>query len=162
MDKECPADLVCEKQECVEEPPAPPAPPIATPPPAGAAPAATPSVVASAGARSFAVGSPAALEKRVKPQMEKRRSTDLMALGITLSALSIFPIAGMALSVFECSPSGCHNRDIVVGSLVAMAVLNGVGIPLIVIGAQHVPAARASVTPWAAPRGAALRLRFDL
>ena len=70
------------------------------------------------------------------------------------------------------SYSECNDSDdVIVGGLVATAVLVGVGVPLIVIGAKKEPDPNAVpspdagvvyVSPWATPRAAGVGLRLAL
>jgi hypothetical protein len=61
--------------------------------------------------------------------------------------------------------SGCDDYDkTIYGGLISAAVLAGVGIPLIVIGAKKEPVnqVEARITPWATPHGAGVGLRIDM
>lgn len=93
----------------------------------------------------------------------KRHSQAMFVTGIVLTSMA--PIGLMVASVgLLCGIDG-HSSDcdeVIVGGLVATAIFAGVGVPLIVIGAQREPVTVGRVAPWLTPHGAGVGLRFDL
>lgn len=104
----------------------------------------------------------------------------MMAGGIVM--VSFVPVALLAAMVANLEQSACEGGTYfgadgtlssagtncsrfdatIYGGLVGAAVLLGVGIPLIVVGAKREPVASAQIAPWATPHGAGLRLRIQL
>ncbi len=117
---------------------------------------------AAASPRSVATN-PAPIDEEPRTRMKrnrgKRHSKAMMVTGIVMTSLSGIPLilagAGMI--------SG--QSKVVVGSLAAVGVLAGVGIPLLVIGAKREPVQEppvaASLTPWLSPHAGGLGLRLD-
>lgn len=111
----------------------------------------------------------------------KRHSTGMMAGGIVM--VSLAPIAFIVSMVGSYQQSNCKHRGVydlttstrtygdvdcsgydaaIYGGVLTGVALLGVGIPLIVIGAKRKPLGAASVSPWATPEAAGLRLRLVL
>lgn len=159
MDTECKGERVCEEGKCVAPaavslPPAPPAAPA----PAEAAPAPV----------SVPASPPAPAPAPEKPKM-RRHSTGMMVGGIvmvSMSPLALFMagVYGLANAVCSYDCEGYETTAKV--SLISAVVLAGVGIPMIVVGAEKVPvepgSATASIGPWATPHAAGLGFRLDL
>jgi len=80
--------------------------------------------------------------------------TSLAPIGLLVSSV------GMLCSLSFSSSNGCG--DLIVGGLVTTGILAGVGVPLLVIGAQRDPVATGRIAPWLTPHGAGVGLRFDL
>ena len=109
-----------------------------------------------------------------------RHSKGMMVGGIIMTSLTpvaLIVAAGASLSASLCHVDrydydtgntyrdNCNNDGLIYGALVTAAVLVGVGVPLIVIGAKKEPAgmqAKAIVAPWATPTAAGLGLRVNL
>jgi predicted benzoate:H+ symporter BenE len=103
-----------------------------------------------------------------------RHNQSMMVTGIVLVAVSpvallVAGIAGFGKALCQIDndhPASCRDYDpALYGSLIATAVLVGVGVPLLVIGARKEPASpalRGTIQPWASSRGAGLALRLDL
>jgi len=107
----------------------------------------------------------------------QRHNTGMMAGGIVM--VSLTPVAlivagvaglGKGLCNIDHSEASCDDDydPTIYGSLVSALVLFGVGLPLLIVGAQKEPVPSASATatetisPWATPRAAGLGLRVDL
>lgn len=156
MDTECKGERVCEEGKCVA--PAAVTLPAAPPHAAAAAPAPV----------SVPPSPPAPAPAPEKPKM-RRHSTGMMVGGIvmvSMSPLALFMagIYGLANAVCSHDCEGYETTAKV--SLVSAVVLAGVGIPMIVVGAEKVPVEPASVTasvgPWATPHAVGLGFRLDL
>lgn len=105
-----------------------------------------------------------------------RRRTGLLVTGIVMSSVGVGALIGaLAVGVVKSTcnrdvgeldePDDCRSYDSPLLLLTAGGlVLTGAGVPLLILGAKKVPvhAARASVTPWLAPRSAGLTLRLVL
>lgn len=79
--------------------------------------------------------------------------TSLAPIGLMVASLGT--LCGLGEGSNDCG-------DIIVGGLVATGILAGVGVPLIVIGAQRDPVAVGRVAPWLTPHSAGVGLHFDL
>jgi hypothetical protein len=112
----------------------------------------------------------------------KRHSTGMMAGGIVMVAF--VPVALLVSLVASAEKSVCgvddYNYDTnsythgdcngydgtIYGSLVVAAVLAGVGIPLIIVGAKKEwvrdDGAKLKLTPWATAHSAGLGLRVEM
>jgi hypothetical protein len=107
----------------------------------------------------------------------RRHSTGMMVGGIVM--VSLTPVALLVSGVAAIGKGVCEVGDddtfstcddaynpTIYGALVSAAVLLGVGIPLLVIGAKKEPAddsgASATISPWATPSAAGVGLRIDL
>jgi hypothetical protein len=180
-DTDCKGDRVCEEGACVAPPPAGPADAAPPPPPnpqgeAARAPAYAPPLAAPPNSSSEG-----AIQGEPKPVMMRRHSTGMMAGGIVM--VSFVPVALLAAWVADLEQGSCQGDSIfsidgsesrgtgtncgrfdatIYGGLISAAVLAGVGIPLIVIGAKKEPAGFARFTPWATPHSVGLGLRVDL
>jgi hypothetical protein len=120
-----------------------------------------------------------------EPPVRRRHSTGMMVGGIVM--VSFTPIALLVAAVanaqqsvcetnyaFDSSSNGiygsvsygndCDEYDpTIYGGLISAAVLAGVGIPLIVIGAKKEPVpVTATLSPWATARSAGVGLRIDM
>ena len=165
MDNDCAGELICENAECVAPPPAAPpaaiAPAAAPPTPQPAPRAAAPSSRGIDRTTSMAEQPPADAPR--PPVRGKRHSQGMFVSGIVITSLApigcIVTSLGMLCGLSEGSRD-CGN--LIFGGLLTTAVLAGVGVPLIVIGAKREPVATARITPWLAPRSAGLGLRFEL
>ena len=164
-DSDCKGQRICEKGTCtdpaVESEPAPPAPPAAVAP--------LPSPPVAGRARLDEPEDTHFFDEQKPRRVTKRISNPaLMVAGIVLTA------AGPTVWIVGALSSTCRNDDIdgsssscgpgVGGAWMFLggAVLIGTGIPLIVIGAKRVPAARVAVAPWVSPRNTGLALRVEL
>jgi hypothetical protein len=108
---------------------------------------------------------------RPKPKA-KRHSTGMMVGGIVVTSLSGISF-GVAMLGALCgvsvdgsqgseSHSSCDGSSLFLGGMAVTGILLGVGIPLIVVGAQREGAPSASVAPWVTPTSAGLGLRLNL
>jgi hypothetical protein len=120
------------------------------------------SCVAAAAPRSVA---PSPAPSNEDPRARKKRnrgprhSKAMMVTGIVMTSLSGIPLLFAGVGMITGQPK------VVVGSLAAVGVLAGVGIPLLVIGAKREPLQKpplaASLTPWLSPHTGGLGLRLD-
>ena len=85
-----------------------------------------------------------------------------MAGGIVLTSLSAIPFTVALLGTVGCADSVCDGAPYFFGGMAVTAVLLGIGIPMITIGAKREPRSLANVAPWIAPHAAGLGLSFDL
>jgi hypothetical protein len=161
MDNDCAGELVCENATCVAPrsvaPPAP-APAAVAPQPTTAPP---PNQAPARQSREPPAEAPL-------PRRGKRHSQGMFVTGIVITSLAPIGliVTGLGMMCGLMSTSDTRGGDdcgqLLVGGLVTTAVLAGVGIPLIVIGAKRDPVAIGRVAPWVTPRGAGVGLRFDL
>jgi S1-C subfamily serine protease len=110
----------------------------------------------------------------------KRNSTGMMVGGIVMTSLT--PVALLVAVAGSANKTVCQSRasnsfdrygstsedcskhnGAIYGGLLMGAVLAGVGIPLIVVGAKKVPARpTATLNPWLSPESAGLGVHVDL
>jgi hypothetical protein len=93
----------------------------------------------------------------------KRHSQAMFVSGIVITSLA--PLGLMVASLGTLCGLGDGSNDCgdaIVGGLVATAILAGVGVPLIVIGAKREPVAIGRIAPWVMPHAAGVGLHFDL
>lgn len=154
-DTDCKADRVCEAGKCVAPATAPPTAPVAPQP------AAVPPAVPAAPARAT-------------PLKMERHSTGMMVGGIVM--LSLAPVALLVSGIARIGKGICDiddergcDRDYdptIYGSLLTGVALIGVGVPLLVIGANKEPvearAATATISPWATPEAAGVGVRIEM
>ena len=161
MDTECKGDRVCEEGKCVA--PAAVSPPA---PSAAARPAAPP--VSAPPAAPVAALPPAPAPTPEKPEM-RRHSTGMMVGGIVMTSMA--PLALFTAAIYGLANAVCDHdceayETTAKLSLISAVVLAGVGIPMIVVGAEKVPvesgSATARIGPWATPHAAGLGFRLDL
>jgi hypothetical protein len=158
IDNDCPGEQVCENGACAAPSvaaPQPATPPSVTPPPTAPQPAAP----AAAPAQRWQQAAPPPVvlvsEQDDQPRKKgKRYSTAMMVGGIVMTSVSFVPLMLMGAGMIAGKP------EFFVGGAAGVAVLAGVGIPLIAIGAKRQPIAEAQLAPWLTPQGGGLA--FDL
>jgi len=160
MDNDCPADLICEDGACVAPPPA--TAPSSVAEPAAAAPTATPRQPRPAVATPQTPQARPGEEEvpRMRPR-GKRHSSSMMVGGIVLTSLSAIPFTVAMLGTVSCGENVCDGASYFFGGMAVTAVLLGVGIPMITIGAKREPGS-AKLAPWIAPHAAGFGLALDL
>lgn len=110
----------------------------------------------------------------------RRRSTGMMVGGIVMTSLApvalLVAVAGSAnkslcqsqqsysFDSYGYTNESCSKHDgTIYGGLLMGALLAGVGIPMIVVGAKRIPARpTATLSPWLSPQSAGLGLHVDL
>jgi len=137
-DFDCEGEQICEDGQCV-------APPASPPPPAA------PSVSVPAPARARAPLPPLPVQRRLK-------RPGLLVLGIAATSV------GTMVLVFGapvCSEGACDSRTAEVLLLGCLGGI-GVGVPLIVLGAEHENVPSVAIGPYVAPRQGGLRFELRL
>ena len=167
MDNDCAGELVCENATCVAPSsvpqPAPVPASVARPQPTAAAPPYQARVLWQSREPSTTTS-----DETPPPRRGKRHSQGMFVTGIVITSLAPigFIVTGLGMMCGLMSTSDTRGGDdcgqLLVGGLVTTAVLAGVGIPLIVIGAKRDPVGVGRVAPWVTPHGAGVGLRFDL
>jgi hypothetical protein len=97
------------------------------------------------------------------PRRGKRHSQAMFVTGIVLTSASPIGLMIATLGMFcGLGETSTDCGDIAIGGLATTAILAGVGIPLIVIGAKRDPVTVGRIAPWVTPHAAGVGLHFDL